>query len=185
MKHFGKKQQQQQPQTNFYPTNLSRELGNLRDTQPRPTTNMSTQEMLLSLWSYLLELFHTPTPASKPTEITSFYFRQSRRKAALGVWGSNQLHELPLTSPQPGKEPDSQGWDQLVMESRKSQCRTLTSSGARRAASLTCTGATSSMVMAGRLETILTSGTGYRKKTKQKRGMMYTRHSTIAVLLGG
>lgn len=37
---------------------------------------------------------------------------------------------------------------------------TLISSGAKRAASLTATGATSSIVIAGRFETIFTSGTG-------------------------
>lgn len=37
---------------------------------------------------------------------------------------------------------------------------TLISSGAKRAASLTATGATSSTLIAGRFDTILTSGTG-------------------------
>lgn len=44
--------------------------------------------------------------------------------------------------------------------SQSAQARTLTSSGASRAASLTLTGATSSMVMAGRFDTTLISGTG-------------------------
>lgn len=39
-------------------------------------------------------------------------------------------------------------------------CRTLISSGASRVASLTLTGATSSIVMVGKLDTTLTSGTG-------------------------
>lgn len=43
------------------------------------------------------------------------------------------------------------------------QLLTFTSSGARRAASLTLTGATSSMVMAGRLDTTLISGTGWKR----------------------
>lgn len=54
---------------------------------------------------------------------------------------------------------------------------TLTSSGARRAASLTLTGATSSMVMAGRFDTTLISGTGWKRDNTLNKSEMFLTQS--------